>query len=94
VLKALVYPKVRKAGRTEVEPDLWFEDILVLAHLVAGKHEISGLSKDPDDDKYIAAAIEGRAVFEVSGDTDLLTIGEYQGVRIVTPCAFLNLLGA
>jgi putative PIN family toxin of toxin-antitoxin system len=94
VLQALVYPKVRKAGRTEVEPDLWFEDILVLAHLVAGKHEISGLSKDPDDDKYIAAAIEGRAVFEVSGDTDLLTIGEYQGVRIVTPCAFLNLLGA
>jgi putative PIN family toxin of toxin-antitoxin system len=93
VLRALAYPKVRKAGRTEVDPELWFEDILVLAHLVAGEHKITGLSKDPDDDKYIAAGIEGRAVFVVSGDPDLLTLQEQQGVRIITPRAFLNLLG-
>lgn len=94
VLEALAYPKVRKAGRTKVDPELWFEDILILAHLVAGEHQITGVSKDPDDDKYIAAAVEGRAVFVVSGDPDLLTVGECQGVRIVTPRAFLNLLGS
>lgn len=94
VLHALAYPKVRKAARTEVDPELWFEDILVLAHLVAGEHKITGVSKDPDDDKYVAAAIEGRAVFVVSGDPDLLTVGEHQGVRIIAPRAFLDLLAA
>ena len=94
ILQALAYPKVRKAVRAEVDPELWFEDILVLAHLVPGEYKISGLSKDPDDDKYIAAAIEGRAVFVISGDPDLLSLGEHQGVRIITPRAFLNLLGA
>ncbi len=44
------------------------------------------------DDKYIAAAIEGRASFVVSGDPELLDIKEHQGVRIVNPRAFLELL--
>lgn len=94
VLQALAYPKVRKAVRTKVEPELWFEDILLLAQLVPGEYKISGVSGDPGDDKYIAAAIEGRAVFVVSGDPDLLSVAEHQGVRIVTPRAFLDLLGS
>ncbi len=94
VLQALAYPKIRKAVRTKVEAELWFEDILVLAHLITGEHSISNVSEDPDDDKYIAAAIEGRAVFVVSGDVDLLNVGEHQGVRIIKPRAFLDLLSA
>ena len=94
VLQALEYPKVRKVARTKVKPELWFEDILVLAQLVTGEYKISGVSNDPDDDKYIAAAVEGRAALVASGDPDLLNVGEHQGVRIITPRAFLNLLGA
>ena len=94
VLQALAYPKIRKAARTKVDPELWFEDILVLAQLIAGEYKISGVSEDPDDDKDIAAAIEGRAVFVVSGDVDLLNVGDHQGVRIVTPRAFLDVLRA
>lgn len=92
VLHALAYPKVRKAARTKVEPDLWFEDLVVLAQLITGDYDISGVSDDPDDDKYIAAAIEGRAAFVVSGDPHLLKLGEHEGVRIITPRAFLALL--
>jgi len=94
VLQALEYPKVRKVARTKVKPQLWFEDILVLAQLVTGEYKISGVSNDPDDDKYIAAAVEGRAALVASGDPDLRHVGEHQGVRIITPRAFLNLLGA
>jgi hypothetical protein len=43
------------------------------------------VSKDPDDHKYIAAATEGRAVFVVAGDSDLLDLKEYDGIRIVSP---------
>lgn len=92
VLRALAYPKVRKAARTKIEAELWFEDIVVLAQLVRGEQEIPPLSEDPDDDKYIAAAIEGRATFVVSGDPDLLKIEEHESIRIVSPRAFLAFL--
>lgn len=91
VLQALAYPKVLKNARTKAEAALWFEDIVMLAEFVTD-HPIESVSEDPDDDKYIAAAIEGRASFVVSGDPDLLSIKEHQGVRIVTPRAFLDLL--
>ena len=39
VLRALTYPKVRKYIRPGLDPELWFEDIVVLSHLVAGEHE-------------------------------------------------------
>jgi putative PIN family toxin of toxin-antitoxin system len=92
VLGALAYPKVRKSFKRDVDPDLWFEDIVLLARMVAGDHQVTGVSEDPDDDIYIAAALEGRCSYIVSGDPDLLTIGEREGVRIVPPRAFLTLL--
>jgi putative PIN family toxin of toxin-antitoxin system len=92
VVRALNYPKVRKYIRTGLDPELWFEDIVVLSHLVAGECEFQGVSKDPDDDKYIAAAIEGQATFVVAGDSDLLSLREYEGIRFVNPRAFLDLL--
>ena len=92
VLRAFTYPKFRKYIRPGLDPELWFEDIVVLSHFVAGEREFERASKDPDDDKYIAAAIEGRAGFVVAGDSDLLDLKEYDGIRIVTPRAFLDLL--
>lgn len=91
VLQALAYPRVLKRARTKLEPDLWFEDIVMLAEFVTDQR-IESVSTDPDDDKYIAAAIEGRVSFIVSGDPDLLDIKEHSGVRIVNPRAFLDLL--
>ena len=92
VLRALSYPKVRKYIRPGLDPELWFEDIVVLSELVAGQRVVHGESKDPDDDKYIAAAIEGRAGFVVAGDSDLLDLKEYEGIRIVSPRVFVDLL--
>lgn len=92
VLRALSYPKVRKYVRSGLDLELWFEDIVVLSHLVDVDRNVEGVSKDPDDDKYIAAAIEGRAGFIVAGDSDLLDLKEYEGARIVSPRVFLDLL--
>lgn len=91
VLQALAYPKVLKSARTKADSNLWFEDIVMLAELVTDQG-IEPVSEDPDDDKYIAAAIEGRASLVVSGDPDLLEIEAHAGVRIVNPRAFLELL--
>ncbi|MBM3356345.1 MAG: putative toxin-antitoxin system toxin component, PIN family [Betaproteobacteria bacterium] len=93
VLRALAYPKVRKLARGDIEPALWFEDIVVLADIVPGERTLPGVCEDPDDDKYIAAALEGRASYVVTGDDDLLALKEHEDIRIVTPRAFLDLLG-
>ena len=61
--------------------------------MIAGEYEVRGVSGDPDDDKYIAAAVEGRAPLVVSGDPYLLALREHEGVRIGSPRAFLDLLG-
>lgn len=94
VLRALAYPKVRKHIRGKIEPELWFEDLIVLADMAAGERDLSGICEDPDDDKYIAAAFEGRAAFIVTGDLRFLALKAHDGVRIVTPRTFLGLLSA
>jgi predicted nucleic acid-binding protein len=66
---------------------------VVLADLVSGDDAVSGVCADPDDDKYIGAAIEGRAALIVTGDRQLLALIEHDGVRIISPRAFLDLLG-
>jgi putative PIN family toxin of toxin-antitoxin system len=93
-LRAFAYPKVRKFLRDELEPELWLEDLALLAHLVSGKYPASGLCPDPDDDKYISAALEGRAGLIVTGDREFLAMKEHEGVRIVSPRTFLELLAA
>ncbi len=93
VLRAMAYPKVRKLLHG-ADAQLWFENLVVLADLVAGAQQLSGVCKDPDDDKYVAAALEGRAAYVVTGDRAFLALKEHAGVEIVTPRAFLDLLGS
>jgi predicted nucleic acid-binding protein len=44
---------------------------------------------DPDDDKLLETALLGRADCLVTGDQDLLVLGTYQGIPILSPAAFL-----
>ena len=67
VLRALAYPKVQRLIRGDLDLALSFEDILVLADLVADAPHIAGICADPDDDKYVAAALTGRAGLIVTG---------------------------
>jgi putative PIN family toxin of toxin-antitoxin system len=91
-LRALAYPKVWKHLRAEIDASAWFEAIVVLADLVPGEYALDGLSDDPDDDKDVAAALEGRATLVVTGDPDLLKVQEHAGIRIVSPRQFLEVL--
>ena len=57
--------------------------------LIDGKTKVN-VCRDPDDDKFLACAVDGAAYYVVSGDSDLLSIGEYRGVKIVTANEFLQ----
>ena len=48
--------------------------------------------RDPDDDVVLATAIAAKAVAIVTGDQDLLVLGEHASIRILTPRQFLEVL--
>ncbi len=50
------------------------------------------VSRDTDDDKFIETAVAGDAEYIISGDKDLLTLGSYQGIKILRPAEFLELI--
>jgi uncharacterized protein len=43
---------------------------------------------DPEDNKILESGVEAKADYLITRDNDLLSIGEYQGVKIVTPSQF------
>jgi len=47
--------------------------------------------EDSDDDKFLEAAVEADADYIVSGDDDLLSLGEFRGTEILTPDEFLDI---
>jgi len=56
--------------------------------------DLKVIEKDPTDDKYIIAAVEGQADYIVSGDQHLLELGSYENIKIVSPKEFLEILEA
>lgn len=91
--RALSYPKVRKYIKTSDEDlDLWVVSIELIAQPVDGNLRIDAVAADPDDNKYVEAAVEGLAQFVVTGDKHLLSLKSYENIRILAPRVFLDLL--
>lgn len=51
-----------------------------------------GIIRDRKDDYLITNAVVNQADYLVSGDHDLLELGEFEGVRIVSPAEFAAIL--
>ena len=64
------------------------------AELVASAPLPRPVSRDPDDDHVIAAAVAAQAEWIVTGDRDLLVLGSYEGIAIITPAQALRALEA
>ena len=75
-------------------PDIDIAPILVLiarnSQVVESPPLAEQVSRDMDDDKFIACAIASATRTIISGDNDLLTVPEYEDIRIVTPRDFVD----
>ena len=58
--------------------------------IVKSLPEIQAVECDPKDDMTVACAVAANADYTVS--RDLLDLVEYQGIRIVSPEAFIEIL--
>lgn len=90
--RALFYEKLRKVRwMSDAEVLLLVRALAQESMLVPGRVRVE-VCRDPDDNKFLEAAIEARARYVVTGDKDLLALRTYRGVRIVRPAAFLGVL--
>jgi putative PIN family toxin of toxin-antitoxin system len=83
---------VRLGLRTGAELE---EMVGVLKHapnvlFVAEPKPVKVVADDPDDDKFIACAVESGARFVVSGDKHLLGIRRYYEIQVMSPQEFLT----
>jgi putative PIN family toxin of toxin-antitoxin system len=64
--------------------------IAMNATLVDAGPLIERVSADPDDDKFLAAAIAADVDIVVSGDQDLLDVSGWRNVKVLTPRKFAD----
>jgi uncharacterized protein len=48
--------------------------------------------RDPKDDKFLTLAVTAKADYIVSGDEDLLVLHPFQGIQIIKPAVFLEII--
>jgi putative PIN family toxin of toxin-antitoxin system len=90
--RALFYERIReRSWMTDADVVELLEALAGASVLVPGRRRVRA-SRDPDDDKFLAAALEARAGFVVSGDRDLLAVKRFRSVRTVSPATFLKVL--
>ena len=89
-LRVLAYPKF---GLNQIEIEtLLNQEILPYIETIKTKGVSPALSRDPDDDKFLACAAAGKADFIVSGDDDLLTLQRIGKCPIIAVDEFMKIV--
>jgi putative PIN family toxin of toxin-antitoxin system len=84
----LEYPKFSLA---EEEIGAIIEDeVLPFFEVTDIADPVEGICRDPHDDKFLAAAVNGGASFLVTGDRDLLELKRFRTVEIILPQDFIG----
>lgn len=74
------------------EIHFWEDLILEKAVLIIPRIRLNAIKDDPDDNKFIEAALEGKADYIISQDKHLLKLKEFRKIKIITPDEFVKLL--
>lgn len=86
----LEYPKFKLTkGETKAIIE---EEILPFFEIVEITNTVSGICKDPDDDKFIACALSASADFIVSGDKDLCDVVTHKSIKIISASHLLKII--
>ena len=95
LVHVLSYPRITERLRLdEEELAAILAALLSKAEVTSGQLSRPGVTRDPKDDSVVACAKEGEADYIVSGDRDLLVLGEYEGIQVITPRHFVEVLAS
>ncbi len=79
---------LKYSGRTSAELNRWIDMIEFLALHVEDLPLTTIHCRDPDDDKYLSAALNAQADCIITGDSDLLVLKETFEIPIRSPRDF------
>ena len=89
----LLYPKIKKRHRrSSKEIAKFLKETVRVSLFTPGKVKVEEIKEDPEDNKYLSAAVEMKADFIVSGDRHLRDLRIFEGTRILDPSTFLNFI--
>jgi len=86
----LKYPQRFQMSEREVQQEV--ETVRYFAEFVDPDESLTVVEPDPDDDKFLEAALAGDVDYLVSGDSHLLDIDSFRGIDIVDPRTFYDRL--
>jgi len=76
----------------ETEDILWWRTlVLERSIIIEPVNKLNIVKEDPGDNKFIEAALEGKANYIITQDNHLLKIKKYKSIKIVSPSEFLRL---
>lgn len=88
----LKYPERFQMDGEEVQEEV--ETIRYFAEFVDPGEDITAVEDNPDDDKFLEAAVAGDVDYIVSGDKHMLDLDSFRGIDIVDPRTFYEHLGS
>lgn len=80
----------RRVVANQLKKNHFLNKILALSLIVSPAKTIVEIDRDPDDNRVLEAAVEGKCDFIVTGDKDLLELKKYKNIRILAPKDFLE----
>lgn len=90
ILRVTGYERIQNKYARVRENRLELVDLISKqALLVKPEEALHVISADESDNRYLECAVAGSAAYIVSGDEHLLDLGEYKGIAIVAPAAFV-----
>ena len=87
-LRVLSYPKFELSEK-EIK-GLIEEELLPYVEAIKPRSRLRVVKRDPSDDKFLECAVAGKAGIIISGDKDLLSLGRYRRILILSPTQFFD----
>jgi putative PIN family toxin of toxin-antitoxin system len=88
--------EVERVLRLKVKLDSFKISIILdsirdISIFVSPSFTLSVVERDKSDDRILECALEAKADYIISGDSYLLSLKEYQGIKTLSPAEFLKL---
>ena len=85
--RVVSYPKLKFKESLQIKI---LEFVFFYSKFVEPKENISFITDDPEDNKFLECAIEANAKFIVSGDPNLLNLQRFRNIEVVDVNEFLH----
>ena len=80
---------IRKFSATRRESQEALQVIMeAVEAMTQSERAVTGVCRDPEDDRILGCALSGEVDYLITGDEDLLVMKQFKAIRIITPRDF------